>query len=251
MKKYVPEIYIIQKQGQILTTSLDVAEKFGKRHDNVLQSIRKIVEEMPERGALNFKETSYIDESNRRKPMYDITRSGFSVLVMGFNGRKALEWKFLYEDAFSKMEHALLNQSNISWQDDRKAGKITRREETDVIRDFVEYAHSQGSTKANFYYKHLTNATYKALFLVADKFPGQFRDLLNSRQLSFLRSAEIVAADALKDGMAQGLFYKDIFQLAKTKLQGCAQIFGVSPVIAISQQLSLPTPQQQSPVARV
>ena len=109
-----------------------------------------------------------------------------------------------------------------------------------MIKDFVEYATAQGSTKANFYYKHLTSATYKALFLVADKFPGQFRDLLNSRQLSFLRSAEIVAADALKDGMAQGLFYKDIFQLAKTKLEGCTKVFGVSEVVAISRQLPLP-----------
>ena len=34
-------------------------------------------------------------------------RDGFSLLVMGFTGKKALEWKLKYIDAFNQMEETL------------------------------------------------------------------------------------------------------------------------------------------------
>lgn len=251
MKNYVPEIHIIQKGGELFTTSIDVAEKFGKRHDTVLRSVRNILAELPERGARNFAETYYTDESNRRQPMFNITRSGFSVLVMGFTGKKAIEWKFLYEEAFSKMETALLNQKNLSWQNNRAVGKLGRKEETATIKDFVEYARAQGSTKAEFYYKHLTNATYKALFIIKDKFPGSFRDMLDAMQLSYLAAAEYVAANAINEGMAQSLYYKDIYLLAKSKLEKFAESVGVTPVITTTRQPMLPMSTQRIAGARV
>jgi hypothetical protein len=126
------------------------------------------------------------------------------------------------------------------WQAQRQQGKIGRREETDTIKDFVEYAKGQGSSKAEFYYKHITTATYKALFIVKDKFPGSFRDMLDNMQLSYLSAAEYVAANALKDGMAQSLYYKDIYILAKAKLEQYAAAVGATPVIAARQQMALP-----------
>jgi Rha family phage regulatory protein len=251
------EIHIITKGGVLFTTSLDVAEKFSKRHDHVLASIRKICADSEEIdapkskdvnapkigdsnfGRRNFSLSSYLDEKNERRPMFTMTRSGFAILAMGFTGKKALEWKIKYEQAFSLMEQTLLNQKNLSWQASRQQGKLSRRDETDTIADFVAYAKSQGSTKPEYYYKHLTNATYKALFIVTDKFPGSFRDLLNTAQLSFLATAEHVTAKALQDGMAQGLFYKDIYPLAKSRLEALAQTVGVSPVICQRKQLSI------------
>ena len=239
MKPQETEIYIVNKGGNLFTTSIDIAEKFGKRHDNVIASIQKIIQQSPDRAALNFKGCSYLDENSRRRPMFEMTRSGFAVLAMGFTGKAALEWKFRYEQAFSLMEQALLNQKNLSWQTSRQQGKLSRRDETDTIADFVAYAKNQGSTKPEYYYKHLTTATYKALFIITDKFPGSFRDLLNTAQLSFLATAEHVTAKALQDGMAQGLFYKDIYPLAKSRLEALAQTVGVSPVICQRKQLSI------------
>ena len=76
MKDQLPEIYIREKRGVLITNSLDVAEKFGKRHDRVLRAIRDIIEKNPGRGLPNFGETSYLDESNRRSPMFEMTRTG-------------------------------------------------------------------------------------------------------------------------------------------------------------------------------
>ena len=143
------------------------------------------------------------------------------------------------------MEAALLRQRNLSWQDQRSQSKAARREVTDTVQAFILYAESQGSTHAKHYYKHITTAAYKALFIVRDHGGKSFRDLLDSMQLSFLAAAEYVAAKALEDGMREQIFYKDIYQLAKQRIESFAVAIPRSNVIAI--QASLPgrfNPQQ-------
>lgn len=39
--------------------------------------------------------------------MYIMNRDGFSLLAMGFTGKKALEWKLKYINAFNEMERQL------------------------------------------------------------------------------------------------------------------------------------------------
>jgi Rha family phage regulatory protein len=240
MSSYIPEIYIKEKNGVVVTTSLDVAEKFGKGHDYVLKSIRKISlvkKDEPEPTVIseftlrNFAQSSYLDDRGKRQPMFYITRAGFSILAMGFTGKKALEWKIKYESTFSLMETTILNTKNLLWQQDRQSGKLARRAETDTVKDFVEYAISQGSTQAPRYYGLITTATYKALFLIQDKFPGSFRDMLDGAQLLFLGTAEHLAQRAIAEGMAKGLFYKDVFQLAKRRLETLGSAVGITPVI--------------------
>lgn len=240
MSSYVPEIYIKERNGIPMTNSLDVAEKFGKRHDNVLTSIRRIIADAKGKGLLHFQESSYLNDNNKRQPMFYMTRAGFSVLAMGFTGQKALEWKFKYEEQFSLMEAVLLNHKNLSWQQTRKNGIGSRLEETDTIKEFIEYAKAQGSSKAEWYYRLITTATYKSLFIINDKYKGKFRDLLDSAQLSFLSTAECVAQKAISDGMKQGLFYKDIFQLAKKRIETVGAAVGATPVVNHQKQFALP-----------
>lgn len=89
-----------------VTTSLRVAEVFGKQHKNVVRDIKSLdcSEEFRE---LNF-EPSKIDYQNgnikKQLPMYHITRDGFMFLVMGFTGKTAAKWKEAYIKAFNEME---------------------------------------------------------------------------------------------------------------------------------------------------
>lgn len=89
-----------------VTTSLRVAEVFGKQHKNVVRDIKSLdcSEEFRE---LNF-EPSKIDYQNgnikKQLPMYYITRDGFMFLVMGFTGKTAAKWKEAYIKAFNEME---------------------------------------------------------------------------------------------------------------------------------------------------
>jgi Rha family phage regulatory protein len=104
----VPVVSVVNNQP--ITTSLNVAEVFGKRHDHVLATIRDI--DVPEAFLLpNFREISYKDSYDRDQVAYHLTRDGFTILVMGFTGRRAMQWKIAYIDAFNRMEAALLEKA--------------------------------------------------------------------------------------------------------------------------------------------
>ncbi|MDR2549108.1 MAG: Rha family transcriptional regulator [Desulfobulbus sp.] len=101
------QIEIIAQNEKLVVSSLDVARHFDKRHGNVLRAIKRIEAEEPSFTQLNFEFSEYMDSTGRPLPMVEMTRSGFSILAMGFTGKKALEWKIKYEQAFAAMEQAL------------------------------------------------------------------------------------------------------------------------------------------------
>lgn len=92
--------------NRLVTTSLDVAQNFGKKHKEVLRSIQNI-ECSQEFGERNFTLTTYLTAQNKALPMYEITRDGFVFLCMGFTGASAAYWKERYINAFNQMEHSL------------------------------------------------------------------------------------------------------------------------------------------------
>lgn len=100
------EIVFRGANDQAVTSSLLVAEKFGKEHKHVLDSIRKLIEGCAEISAdPMFEETTYVNEQNGQVyPMFLMNRDGFSLLVMGFNGKKAMQFKLDYINEFNKME---------------------------------------------------------------------------------------------------------------------------------------------------
>ena len=98
--------------GQIVVESRKIAEHFGKEHKNVMQSVREIL--AAEKSATKFYlETTY-ENRGKEYPEYLMNRDGFSLLVMGFTGKKALEWKIKYIQAFNAMEEELRNQSKTN-----------------------------------------------------------------------------------------------------------------------------------------
>lgn len=92
------------KNDEAVTTSLRIAEVFGKQHKHVLDKIGQILNDSAENSAQCFKPSKYKDASGKMNPMYYINRDGFVFLVMGFTGRKANEWKWKYIEAFNQME---------------------------------------------------------------------------------------------------------------------------------------------------
>ena len=85
-----------------------VAQFFEKHHRHVLRDIERITE--PNSGLsegfirLNFKPSSYKDSTGRKLPCYMMTRDGFTMLVMGYTGKKAMKFKELYIKRFNEME---------------------------------------------------------------------------------------------------------------------------------------------------
>ncbi|MEI7727603.1 MAG: phage regulatory protein/antirepressor Ant [Bacteroidota bacterium] len=100
------------QQGKDITTSLIVAEVFGKDHDKVCRDI-KCLECSPEFNAANFGDIEYTDVRGRQQKAYEITKDGFSFLVMGYTGAKAAEFKEKFIMAFNQHEALLKNDDYI------------------------------------------------------------------------------------------------------------------------------------------
>lgn len=90
---------------KVVTSSRNVAEHFEKEHKHVLDSIRAILA-AENSAAKFFHETTY-ENRGKQYPEYLMNRDGFALLVMGFTGKAALEWKMKYIDAFNAMEKSI------------------------------------------------------------------------------------------------------------------------------------------------
>lgn len=100
------EIVFRGANDQAVTSSLLIAEKFGKEHKNVMQSIRNLIGGTAENSAIAemFSESRYLNEQNKEQPMFLMNRDGFTLLAMGFTGKKAMQFKLEYIKAFNSME---------------------------------------------------------------------------------------------------------------------------------------------------
>lgn len=116
---------ITERDGIPVTTSRVVAEQFGKQHKNVLRDIEELINQLkselvtedfnhPKIGEVtrtfaeeNFITTTYMDAKGEARPMYLLTRDGFTLLAMGFTGARAVQFKVAYINAFNRMERLI------------------------------------------------------------------------------------------------------------------------------------------------
>ena len=131
VKKRLPKSDLVLIQNhEVWTESLTVAKVFDKRHDHVIRDIRKLIADLekigvspnlgtpPESKAVAdfrdipvFVESTYVNEQNKQTyPMYLLNRNALTLLVMNFDGLKALEWKLKYIAEFNRMEKALIRE---------------------------------------------------------------------------------------------------------------------------------------------
>jgi Rha family phage regulatory protein len=215
------EELVYLKKDEMLTDSLKVAEIFQRRHDDVIKSVEKLIERNEEASKDNrifsdisrqFIKTRYKDEQGRWQTKYMMNRDGFSLLVMGFTGKKAHEWKLKYIEAFNKMERIIMEKQTAVWLETRQQGKLIRKDETNIIQKLVEYAKEQGSTHADMLYM-----TYSKL---ANKMAGiTNREQATILQLNDLSTMERIIAKVVLDGMEENVHYKEIYKQSKDRLE--------------------------------
>ena len=209
------------QNDQALTTSLKVAEVFDKRHDHVMRDIDSIIKQargVPKIGDTPmFEETTYIQEQNGQTyPMYYLNRDGFTLLAMGFTGKKALEFKLKYIKAFNRMEEKLkqllAEGKDARWLEMRQQTKETRKAETSTIKLFIEYAKSQG-------YEGDDKKIYSAVTIETNLTAGlpmkNGRDSASISQLSIVDISENAYEQIFIQGMAEGLHYTRILAQLK------------------------------------
>jgi hypothetical protein len=142
-----------------------------------------------------------------------MSRDGFSILVMGFTGRKALEWKLKYIEAFNNMESFIKEKLSSEWQETRIKGKLTRRNETDIIMTkLIPLAELQGSKHSGKLY-----LTYSKLINECVGIPANSRDKATKRILDVIYSLENLIEHVILEEANKGTYYKDIYQICKGK----------------------------------
>lgn len=100
---------VVMKDQQAVTSSLQVAETFGKRPDHVLRDIENLIKKDVSKIGEMFQESETTDSYGRPRKVYLMNRDGFTLLVVGFTGKKALNFKVKYIQAFNAMENQIRN----------------------------------------------------------------------------------------------------------------------------------------------
>ena len=145
--------------NQAVTSSLQVAKHFGRLHKDILETIRTNIK--AENSTLTnwYQKTNYKAGTGKRYPMYLMNRDGFTLLVMGFTGKKALEWKIKYIQAFNQMEEQLKSmsilpdftnpfESAIAWAKQYKE-KEEYRKKFEEVKPKAEFADTITKAKTN------------------------------------------------------------------------------------------------------
>ncbi len=167
------EITINNDNGTLTVSSLQVAEDFEKEHRSILRTIDDLKSEVDpaQNCASLFIESSYVHPKNKQTyRCYNLTRDGFSLLVMGFTGKKALEWKLKYIEAFNLMEQKIRERySDISPQlqflidMERKQKQLEKKQEEleNKIADISEIR--DNTIKATFEYGRISSELQKSI----------------------------------------------------------------------------------------
>lgn len=112
MLQVMENLVFQNSNGNDVTTSLLVAEVFGKEHSKVVRDIESL-SCSASFNAANFGVITYIDSRNREQTAYEMTKDGFSFLVMGYTGAKAGEFKEKFINEFNRREALLKDDDYI------------------------------------------------------------------------------------------------------------------------------------------
>ncbi len=210
------EVKRVNKAEMTVVSSLDVAETFGKDHKNILRDIRQL-ECSDEFRRLNFEQSEYLNEQNHKQPMYYMSRDGFTILVMGYTGEKAMRFKEAYIKQFNAMEKTL-------------QGKLIEREKGIAVRQSLTKALQQSTENERMHghaYSTYTNCIYKVLFgkntkQLREEFGiGQkenLRDYLSEEQLRAIQSMECLVSGLVDCGWGYDQI-REFIQKNNTMLQ--------------------------------
>lgn len=183
---------VIVENNEVVVSSRQVAEHFGKMHKNVLASIKEMLRAENSAVLNMFHESTYINAQNKKLPEYLMNRDGFSLLVMGFTGKEAFDWKVKYINAFNKMEEMLKNKDgNLTLpQDYLSALKALVASEEAKQKLLVE--NTEMKPKADFYD---TVVSTESLLSMGDTAKLLDKNVGRNRLYKILREKKILMSD--------------------------------------------------------
>ena len=236
---------VAMHQNEPRVCTFDIFKRLGyKEHRAVKKVIYTNEKHFLEYGFLHLHVQKPTKGSKGGRPdeSYLLNENQFTLLtVLCKNSPEVVEYKVKIVRQFVKMRTFLTaiasQRQNSEWLETRNAGKQKRRVETDTIQKFVSYAVAQGSKNAEKYYANISKMQNKALFFIEQKFKN-IREILNLKQLSIVICADEIVTKAIDDGMAKDMHYKDVYQLAKKRIESFADLHGKTLIPAQFKQLT-------------
>ena len=218
----------IEKEEILTVNSRDIAEHFEKEHKHVIRDIDLYISKDVSKIGPMFYESTSPDSYGRRQKCYLMNRDGFTLLVMGFTGQKALEWKLKYIQAFNEMEKELkrLYEERKKWEIERAKGVLIRHVLTDTIKMKVAE-----SPNKRFAYPNYTKLIYKTIFGKSfDELKKEFgvkpresmREYLTADQLKEVEQMEMLVSSLIGLGMG----YSEIKEFISQKYVPSLQLAG-------------------------
>lgn len=200
------------KRDDAFTDSLIISAGTGIEHRKIKVAIKKHEKKLREFGELS---APYKAESTGGRPeeYYSLNEAQATFLITLLkNTDVVVNFKAELVRQFVAMRKLIAEKQTVTWIETRQQGKLTRKSETDVIKQLVEYAKKQGSGHADMLYM-----TYSKL---ANKYAGvDKRDNATVMQLNNLSLMEHIILNVIQNGITAGMYYKEIYKASKTRLE--------------------------------
>lgn len=191
------------------------------KHKTLLDIIRDEFEE--EINGQKILPVEYRDQKGEMRPMFILTLSeSRQVLLRESKFVRKSVIKYI-EKLEKKLQELMIEKSTAHWLETRRQGKLTRRAETDTIKELVEYARGQGSKNAD--------KLYMIYSKLANKMAGvENRDSAGVMELNNLSLIEGIILSIIRQGMAEGKHYKAIYQDCKQGLATFREVARIEEV---------------------
>jgi phage regulator Rha-like protein len=233
---------VIIKEDELFVGTWNMSQGFQSDHRHIKRLIDKYKSEFEEFGKIATDSLPFKGNESKRKRGGQVLQywlnEGHAIYLTTLlqNNEIVRKFKRHLSSEFLKqrkiLNQIIIQRQNTDWAQKREQGKIERRLETDAIKEFVEYAKTQGSKSADKYYmiiSKMENASLISLEFLEQKYPN-IRDIVDGFALTALQMADRIVAQALREGMKKKIPYKDIYVLARDRVEIFALSIGKTPL---------------------
>lgn len=200
--------------NDVFTDSMVIANGTNNQHESVVRLIKEQSKRLEKFGAIEFSDLkSGNPKGGRPTRIYKLNEPQATLLVTFLDNTDIVaDFKTELVRQFYAMRQFIFERQSKDWIITREQGKLTRKAETDVLKQLVEYAKEQGSEHSDKLYLSYTK--------LANKICGiSGRDNATAEQLSNLTVAENIILHCVQAGIQQEKHYKDIYKDCKNRLE--------------------------------
>lgn len=205
---------VVLDGNNVFTDSMVIAKGTENQHESVVRLIKEQKKRIEKFGNIEFSDLkSGNPKGGRPTRIYKLNEPQATLLVTFLENTDIVaDFKTELVRQFYAMRQFIFERQSKGWIATREQGKLTRKAETDVLKQLVEYAKEQGSQHSDKLYLSYTK--------LANKICGiKGRDNATTEQLSNLTVAENIILHCIQVGITEEKHYKEIYNECKQRLE--------------------------------